>query len=113
MDAFSQCAKINLNKESKLVNLTHLNLIYKGLQGFLNVRNSMGASSSSPSTSHINGITHQRPPMLTSSRPGSNIPQVLPPPHFPTSHPRPPSSSNPGLLGSSSSQMQVCSYSFS
>ena len=80
----------------------------QGLQGFFNVRNSIGGSSSSPATSHINGLTPQRPPMLTASRPCGGIPPTLPPPHFPPHHPRPPSAANPpvGLLGSSS-QIQV------
>ena len=81
---------------------------FQGLQGFLNVRNNLSSTSLSPSTSHINGLPHQRPPMLSGSRPPSGIPQGLPPPHFPTHHQRPPPSSNPpvGLLGNSS-QMQV------
>ena len=84
-------------------------ILLKGLQGFLSVRNSIGATSPSSTTSHVNGMPPQRPPMLTGSRPCSGIPQVLPPPHFPPHHQRPPSSANPpvGSLGSSS-QMQVC-----
>ena len=85
---------------------------FQGLQGFLNVRNNLGATSLSPSTSHINGIPHQRSPMLAGSRAPGGIPQVLPPPHFPPHHQRPPPSTNPpvGLLGNSS-QMQVSFYS--
>merc|ERR1719414_211722 len=82
--------------------------INQGLQGFLNVRNNLGSSSLSPSTSHINGLPHQRSPMLAGSRAPGGIPQVLPPPHFPPHHQRPPPSTNPpvGLLGNSS-QMQL------
>ena len=89
-------------------NITIQWLSLQGLQGFLNVRNNLGSNSLSPSTSHINGLPHQRPPMLSGSRPPSGIPQGLPPPHFPSHHQRPPPSSNPpvGLLANSS-QMQV------
>ena len=84
-------------------------IMLQGLQGFLNVRNSIGATSPTPATSHANGMPPQRPPMLTGSRQCGGIPQVLPPPHFPPHHQRPTSSANPpvGFLGSSS-QMQVC-----